>query len=248
MQIGAQTDRGKNRDHNEDALLALEAESVFLVADGVGGHRAGEVASGTAAALLRQRLAARPLKGETDEDAVREYFLEYLQEANGTIEALARQNPENAGMATTAVLLYVGGSRAFVANVGDSRAYLLRDGVLRQITEDHTFVNQLLKEGTITDREACNHPSRNMITRALGGEETVAPDFYLFPVFEGDVLLLCSDGLYNEVEEEAIGRHAEEASDMQSLADRLVALANENGGGDNITVVCVRIGIEEEEV
>ena len=145
------------------------------------------------------------------------------------------------GMATTLIILYIEKNMAHVLNVGDSRVYLIRNGVMNQITEDHTFVNTLVKRGIISEAEAKTHPDRNMITKAIGADRTIEPDFYTFGIKENDVILMCTDGLYNEVSSETIIAMASEENDMRKLCSDLVDRANSHGGGDNITVVSVKI-------
>jgi protein phosphatase len=235
------TDSGSMRERNEDALLCMPEQHIYMVADGVGGHNAGDKASDMAVQTLRQRILETPPNLCDDEDRLMDYFLELLNEVNDRIAKSGEERADQAGMATTAVILYLCRERAYVINVGDSRAYLYRDRQLRQITEDHTFVNELIKNGAITKEEAELHPKRNMITRALGGEKKLQPDFYRFDVFSGDRLLLCTDGLYNELTEEEIRDVFETTSSTEAMSEQLVRRANENGGSDNITVVCVAV-------
>jgi protein phosphatase len=235
------TDSGSLRERNEDALLCMPEQHVYMVADGVGGHNAGDKASDMAVQTLRQRILEKPPAPGLGEEGLMGYFLDLLKDVNEKIAKSAEETLEQAGMATTAVILYLSRGRAYVVNVGDSRAYLYRDGQLRQITEDHTFVNELIKNGAITKEEAELHPKKNMITRALGGEEKLQPDFYRFDVFSGDRLLLCTDGLYNEVAEDEIRNIVESSPDTEAMSERLIHHAKENGGSDNITVVCVEV-------
>jgi protein phosphatase len=144
-------------------------------------------------------------------------------------------------MATTVVISYMRGNKAYVVNVGDSRAYLIRDGVIRQVTDDHTWVREMVSRGMITEEEGRNHPDRNMITRAVGAEKDIKPDFFVFDVYPGDTLIMCTDGLYGEVDDQRIAELSEGASTMHKLSRQLVEEANANGGSDNISVVCIRI-------
>lgn len=235
------TDSGSLRERNEDALLCMPEQHIYMVADGVGGHNAGDKASDMAVQTLRQRILETPPTPGVGEEQLMDYFLGLLKDVNHKIAKSAEETVEQAGMATTAVILYLSEESAYVINVGDSRAYLYRDGLLRQITEDHTFVNELIKNGTITKEEAEFHPKKNMITRALGGDEKLKPDFYRFDVFSGDRLLLCTDGLYNEVTEKEIREILELSSDTEAMSEQLIHQAKANGGSDNITVVCVEV-------
>jgi protein phosphatase len=233
------TDKGRNRARNEDSLLCLAEKKIFMVADGVGGHKAGELASSLATDLVRAYFKEHPIEDSFDVGKIKEYCQTCLLEVNRSIFERANVSAENAGMATTAILLYVNSDQAFVANVGDSRAYLMHDNRLQRLTEDHSYVNELMKKGQITEEEALHHPNRNMITRALGSEETLEPDFYHFKVESGDRILLCTDGLYNEIDEEEILSILKGGENTDDLVRDLISRANENGGRDNITVICV---------
>ena len=203
-QIGFKTDKGKKRDRNEDSLFVMPQENIYIVADGVGGQNSGGLASSMAVKIIAEYIKEKPLHDVDDEKELKEYFLECMKIANREICQTARLSEENAGMATTAVLLHLSDGSAYVVNVGDSRAYIYRDGEISQITEDHTYVNELVKGGSITKAQAEIHPQKNMITRALGGEEKVLPDFYRFEISKTDIIILCTDGLYGEVTTEEI--------------------------------------------
>ncbi|HWQ80057.1 MAG TPA: Stp1/IreP family PP2C-type Ser/Thr phosphatase [Anaerovoracaceae bacterium] len=240
-QVGFKTDKGKKRDRNEDSLFVMPQEDIYIVADGVGGQNSGELASSMAVKVIAEYIKAKPLHEVQDEKELKAYFLECMKIANRDICQAARVSEENAGMATTAVLLHLAGEYAYVVNVGDSRAYIFRDGEISQITEDHTYVNELVKGGSITRAQAEIHPQKNMITRALGGEEKVLPDFYRFKTSKKDILILCTDGLYGEVTVKEICSMAATSNSMSALSKNLVQRANKNGGNDNITVICVKI-------
>lgn len=241
VQVGFKSDKGKMREKNEDSLFVMPEQSLFMVADGVGGHNSGELASMTAVKNIAEYIVKNPIRNITDEQGLKDYFLNCLREVNRIIFELAGRSKENIGMATTIVLLYHTDEKAYFVNVGDSRAYVIRDGQISQITEDHTYVNELVKEGTITKAQAEKHPQKNMITRALGGDDRILPDFYRLETFKNDVIILCSDGLYNEISSEEICRMASDAKSMSELSAVLVQTANNNGGNDNITVVCLKI-------
>ena len=164
-----------------------------------------------------------------------------MKHANRVIIQNALLSEENAGMATTIVLLHLTDGSAYIVNMGDSRAYICRDGQISQITEDHTYVNELVKDGSITKEQAEFHPQKNMITRALGGDEKVLPDFYRLETIKDDIIILCTDGLYGEVSAEEITGMAAESNSMNALSKSLVQRANRNGGNDNITVICLKI-------
>ena len=249
LRWGSATDPGRIRPDNEDNVLA--APRVFAVADGMGGHRAGEVASALAIDLLRARLS-EPGAGLDD-------VVSAIAEANGDIYRAALDNPAQQGMGTTITALIVitdgvtdghgdAGQPAdtpmenfALINVGDSRTYLLRHGRLRRVTVDHSYVQELVTTGHITDDEARTHPRRNIVTRALGIDPSVRVDAWTVPIVRGDRFLLCSDGLVDEVRDDAINDVLATIPDPQSAADELVALANREGGRDNVTVVVVDV-------
>ena len=234
---GAATDPGRIRDSNEDAFVA--EQMVFAVADGMGGHQAGEVASALAAGTLRERLIA----GATSVDVV----VAAVVEANAAIFQTAHTNTAQRGMGTTltamAVLPPTDGRQEQLAivNVGDSRVYLVRSGELTRATIDHSYVQELLATGHITEAEARAHPRRNIVTRALGIEPNVRVDSWLMPVVRGDRYVLCSDGLVDEVDDEEIHAIIRANAQPQACADALVTAAVNNGGRDNVTVVVVDV-------
>jgi serine/threonine protein phosphatase PrpC len=245
LRWGTATDPGRIRPDNEDNLLA--EPNVFVVADGMGGHRAGEVASALAVDLLRTRLSAR---GEDLEQVVAA-----IADVNSDIYRAAIGNPDQQGMGTTVTALAVIAGDAehapdadastaeqlALVNVGDSRTYLVRHGRLRRVTIDHSYVQELVATGHITDDEARTHPRRNIVTRALGIDPSVRVDAWTLPLVQGDRFLLCSDGLVDEVRDTEIVAILTTVTDPQAAADELVALANRQGGRDNITVIVVDV-------
>ena len=225
---------GKVRKGNEDALLLRD--SVYAVADGMGGHLAGEVASATALEPVEQ-LDGRIFQDDTTAvTALRDAVVA----ANERVSRLAQENPDYRGMGTTLTAALVEGRRLHVAHVGDSRAYLLRDGQFSQLTDDHTLVQHLVDEGQITREEAAHHPQRSVVTRAIGVSEDVDVDSMSLELVPGDQLLLCSDGLTGVVEDEAIARTLLETEDPDAAVATLIELANAAGGPDNITVLLLR--------
>jgi len=230
--VGARTDVGRVREGNEDGYMVHEP--LFAVADGMGGHQGGEVAS---------RLALETLEpvaqGGDSEPTSR--LAEVVREANRELLHAASQDPQLAGMGTTLTAFITRGDEIHLAHVGDSRAYLLREGELRQLTEDHTVVQRLVDEGRISPEEAEIHPQRSILTRALGVDDDVRVDEAMIEVRPGDRILLCSDGLTGMVPEEDMRRILSEHRDPQEAADALVDAANEAGGQDNITAVVVDV-------
>lgn len=236
LTVGARSDVGLLRDANEDAYL-IQAP-LFGVADGMGGHLAGDVASATAVEVIA--------KGIQDRDALTpESLRPLLQEANGAIWQKAHADSRLHGMGTTCTLIFVKDTTAHLAHVGDSRAYRFRDGSLEQLTHDHTLVARMVREGRIAAEDAERHPQRNVITRALGVDAEVEVDLSSVSLQEGDRLLICSDGLSSMVDRTVIEEVLAEERDTQRAADGLVEAANEAGGEDNITVIVLDVGAGE---
>ena len=228
------TDPGRVRSSNEDAYFI--GDSVFAVADGMGGHVAGEIASATAL----EPLAEIDAKVYPDGAAAIHALEEAIVEANRQVVAKADENPEYQGMGTTLTALMFEGQRIHFAHVGDSRAYLLRDHEFNQLTRDHTFVQQLIEEGRISEEEAAVHPRRSVITRAIGQPGDIDVDVMTLDLEQGDQLLLCSDGLAGVVEDEEIAGILDALDEPEQIAERLVRAANRAGGPDNITAVVLR--------
>lgn len=230
--VGVQTDVGRVRRRNEDSYL-LEAP-IYAVADGMGGHTAGDVASATAVSVISEGIGeTKPRDGNALADLV--------TRANEAIWEKARSDPSLRGMGTTCTMLMVDGGVAHIAHVGDSRAYLLREGSLRQLTEDHTLVERMVREGRLSAEEAANHPQRNIITRTLGVDANVQVDVSEERLAAGDRILITSDGLTSMVEPGRIEAVLREEDDPQSAAERLVEMANDAGGEDNVTVVVLHV-------
>ncbi len=241
VQIGFKTNKGVVRKNNEDACFVIPGSDVYMVADGVGGNNSGEVASRTAVVQIAGFVNDNDIRENTTPDQIFGYLAEAIGTANGAIYDLGKDQPQYRGMATTIVVAYLFRGEGYIGNVGDSRAYLFRQGELSRVTKDHTYVNELIDKGVITEDEAESHQQKNVITKALGAEPAVSPDFYKLPLHSGDVLILCTDGLYGEVGEERMLEVLKEKKSMNDTCADLVDLANQAGGRDNITVVCVGI-------
>ena len=229
----ARTDTGHQRATNEDSHL--ERAPVFAVADGMGGAQAGEVAS----QLAIERFAHEFARQDGEDATVR--LVRAARDANAAIHELSQSDARRAGMGTTLTAAYVGGDQVFVAHVGDSRAYRLRHGELVRITEDHSLVEELLRQGRLTAEEAEEHPQRSIITRALGPEPDVDIDTFAVDAQDDDVYLLCSDGLSSMLSEQAVAEILRSNPDLPAAADALVAAALAAGGRDNVTVVLFRV-------
>jgi len=231
----AKTDTGKKRRRNEDAFVL--APPLFAVADGMGGAQAGEVAS---------RLAASAVEGgDSDGLSGLERVGAVIQEANRRIYDRASTDPTASGMGTTMTVALVEGMKVAFGHVGDSRAYLVRGDTMEQLTEDHSLVNELLKSGKLSQEEAQVHPQRSVITRAVGTDPDVDVDGFTIEAEEGDIFLICSDGLTDMVDdEEILELVAENRDDLDKAVKALVAAANRGGGEDNITAVAFRVSAE----
>ena len=239
LRSGAASDVGRRRSVNQDAVLTTP--TLFVVADGMGGHAAGDIAATMAVATFEA--AGERLATEAS-------FSEAIGQANAAIYRASLDDPSLAGMGTTIVSACLlggeGGDRLVVMNVGDSRAYRFRSGALVQITEDHSMVAEMVRRGELTAEEAETHQQRHVITRALGLGPEVSADTFPVPVRQGDRILLCSDGLTDEVDDEEIALALSSIADPQAAADDLVARANAHGGADNISVVLIDVLLSDD--
>ncbi|MGE5590846.1 MAG: Stp1/IreP family PP2C-type Ser/Thr phosphatase [Bacillota bacterium] len=264
MRVAAKTDIGRVRDVNEDSYCAFDlsplwAGRIFAVADGMGGYDGGEVASSLAIMTLHDHLrqALEQWKAQTNGDAAavgaapaalvapREPDLEQMladafAAADAAIQEESRQRPDLKRMGTTLTAVLAGGGRLWLAHAGDSRAYLMSGGVLRQISEDHSLVGEMVKNGTLTEAEAMVHPQRNIMTNALGTGADTHVDLSVLPYSPGDRLVLCTDGLTGAVSSAEMAGILS-GRDPAEAAEALVSLANERGGHDNITVLVVEL-------
>jgi len=238
MRAAAATDRGRVRPANEDSVLADARAGILIVADGMGGHQAGEVASDLAVSTIHLSLKealARPNPVEPD---VPRLLSEAIEQANHAIWSRAAADWGLRGMGTTAVVAFSPGEPLWIAHVGDSRAYLVRGEGLVRLTQDHSLVGQMVLAGEITAEEARTHPMRNVISRCLGTEKTVQPEIQRLTWAPGDTLVLCSDGLTGMLEDREIEEAIRAAGDDLDAACRtLISLANARGGKDNISVI-----------
>ena len=232
------TDIGLRREMNQDYIFASDLplgnlSCLYLVADGMGGHRAGDYASKYTVETVVDHVAGT--EGEDPEELLGEAY----RIANTQIRLKAARHREFYGMGTTLVSCTICGDMLLVANVGDSRVYLAHGDMIQQITDDHTYVNDLVKMGAISKEEAHMHARKNVITRAIGANANNEPDCFSVPVEKGNRILLCSDGLYDEVDDDTILAVLNRYDDMKVCAEDLVYMANENGGNDNISVICI---------
>ncbi len=253
LRSSARTDVGRRRKHNEDSFLTDDALGLYVVADGMGGHAAGEVASAQAVQSIREALAeAKPTlenfaRAPTVEsrEQVATLMEEAILKACADIYGMSGTDSGKRGMGTTVVALLVAGKKAVVGHVGDSRVYLARNGRVHQLTEDHTMVQEQLKRGLITRDQVATAENRNVITRAVGIQPQVAVDTLVTDVLPGDLFLLCSDGLHGYLQDEEMPQLL--SQEPARLADLLVDVALQRGGKDNVTAVCVAVTGEDHE-
>jgi protein phosphatase len=251
--FAGKTDVGRKREHNEDSFYINEKQGLFAIADGMGGHAAGEVASRIAVDVINEFIELSgndsditwPFEYDDGVSLEENRIFTAIKLANTKIFEVIRERKELEGMGTTLVIMLVRGGKAYIGHVGDSRAYLLRKGELRQVTSDHSWVNEQMKLGVLTRAEAANHPFRNVVTRALGGRDVIKADVTCQPLEPGDVVLMCSDGLNSMLEDERIRELiATDTADLPAACERLVAAANDAGGDDNCTVILARATAE----
>jgi protein phosphatase len=235
LRAAARSDVGRRRRVNEDRYGEDLALGLFLVADGMGGHTAGQVASGLAVEAMLDAVRAYTAGG-----SLTERLRGATASANQHIFSTAEASPELSGMGTTLVALLVSGGRAAVAHVGDSRMYRVRAGRIRQLTDDHSLVGELQRRGEISADAAREHPHRHVLTRALGVRAEAEPDLAELTVEPGDVFVLCTDGLTHHVRDEEIAKAVTGEADLDDACRRLIALTNARGGEDNVTVLLVR--------
>ncbi len=248
----AQTDVGQKRDHNEDSFLVAADLGLYVVADGMGGHAGGDQASQMAVSVLHDTIRSSGLRDQPkvaslgEEPAALTVLRDGARAAGELIFDLAQQNPHLAGMGTTMTALLFHGGRVHLAHVGDSRAYLFRDGRIEQLSEDHSWINEQVKAGLITDEEARHSKFKHIITRSVGFEREVAVDVMSLPVLMGDCYMVCSDGLSNYMENDELGRLLT-SNYYGAMPGLLTDIANERGGDDNITVLVVYIANDTGE-
>ncbi len=239
MKIAARTDIGKSRQMNQDFIFVSEhpvgnLPNLCVVADGMGGHNAGEYASQKAVEVFVEQMM------KERNASIKDQILQGILEANQTILDVARSEVKMQGMGTTMVGLVCNEKKATIFNVGDSRMYLIRLDSIKQITQDHSLVQEMVNKGELSSSEMKEHPNKNIITRAVGVQEDLKVDFFELELQEGNILLLCSDGLSNMIREEEIQAVVYDlTSSLELRAEKLIQMANEYGGSDNISVILV---------
>jgi serine/threonine protein phosphatase PrpC len=240
------TDTGRRRENNEDSILVDESHSLFIVADGMGGHNAGEIASKIAVDMTSQFLiAGLHIEGQAEDafstaEPIKDLMEKSIQLANRKILEEAGNNEDQSGMGTTIVSMLICKGWFVIGNVGDSRCYRFRDGQLSQISEDHSWIKGMVAKGSIKKEHAKRHPQRGLLLQAMGNRE-IEPTFTTGCPIVGDIFVLCSDGLTEVVSNNTIGFVLNQNGSPQKTAEKLIQLANENGGPDNISVIVVKI-------
>jgi PPM family protein phosphatase len=249
LEIASCTDPGMVRSHNEDSIAADAANGLVVLADGMGGYNAGEVASGMATTVIiteMQQILSGTMPYQTDPRTNQEIGARLVRDqvvkANSSIYQAAQSQPQYAGMGTTLVVCLFYDNRVLVAHLGDSRVYLLREGSFRQITRDHSLLQEQIDAGLITAEQAKNAQHKNLVTKALGIDPTVEPEIHEYAARPGDLYLLCSDGLCDMVDDEDIDMTLQAlGGNLKLAAQQLVQMANDNGGRDNVSVILVRV-------
>ena len=242
LQMAGLTDPGRVRNKNEDSIAQIPEAGLVVVADGMGGHQAGEVASKLAVDVITRHILGTLAEASAGNGAFESKMIgDALQLANRAIYELARQQPEYAGMGSTVVVTVFHGGKLWVGHVGDSRLYRFRDGLLEQVTLDHSVVQELVSRGLVTAEEARLSVNKNLVTRALGVDAAVVPDVGEQALNDEDIYLLCSDGLNDVLADGDIEMMLiEYGRNLEAAARRMVDIANERGGPDNISVILVR--------
>ena len=237
----AKSDVGKARDMNQDSYYisdSLSEVKIYLLADGMGGYKGGEIASSLAIKCTKNYIENNFKETPKDRESLIQLVASSMEYANMVVYEKSKENKELEGMGTTLEVCLIYNNKAYIGHVGDSRIYRIRKDFIRKLTQDHSYVQKLVKDGTITKEEAENHPKKNMLMKALGCNAFVEPDVLVRGFLRDDILLMCSDGLTNMVKQEDIFENAK--GNIEKAPIKLVDLANENGGLDNITVVVIK--------
>ncbi len=243
VRFGVKSDRGKVREINEDSYNVIVGYPgipvSFIIADGMGGHNSGEVASKAAVDSASKYILESP-KVLSEAEDILQVIKEVMEDANKYVFKKSLESEVDFGMGTTLIVAVVHDKKLFIGHVGDSRVYMLRDHGIDRLTEDHSFIEELIKNGTLTREEAENHPNKNVITRALGCAENIQIDTYSYDLRDDDICIMCTDGLTNMLSEAEIKEIIEVNEDLELTCEKLVAEANKKGGEDNITVIAFK--------
>ena len=241
MRVLVKTDVGKARDLNEDSYYVPQEDDdlkLFIVADGMGGYNGGEIASSLAIKAAKNYIETNFISTPKDRESILELIKSSMQYANMVVYEKSKEQKELEGMGTTLEVCLIYNNKLYIGHIGDSRIYRLRGEFFRKLTHDHSYVQKLVKDGTITQEEANHHPKKNMLMKALGCTAFVEPDITVKGFVKDDIVLICSDGLTNMVEEPEIYNILKNEGTL--AAEKLVEKANENGGYDNITAIVIR--------
>ena len=237
------TDIGKKRENNEDYIYVPnenDSMKLFILADGMGGANAGEQASSSAVKFIKNYIKENFIKIERTKDELDKLVKKAIIEANKYVFKMASENEEFSGMGTTLIVVLIYRGRIHIGHVGDSRVYRIRQNIFRQLTKDHTYVQNLVKQGAITLEEAKYHPQKNVLVKVLGCEEKIEPDIITKGFVKGDIILMCSDGLYNMVDDKTIYEIImQNLFDINVACKKLIKKANSNGGTDNVSAIII---------
>ena len=242
IQAYAKSDQGKVREMNQDYYYIstpLDKVQLYILADGMGGYNGGEIASKLAVETAKNYIENNFNEIEKDKDSIIQLLGSSMEYANMVVYEKSKEDPELQGMGTTLEICLIYNNKVYIGHIGDSRIYRIRKEFIRKLTQDHSYVQKLVKEGTITKEQAAHHPQKNMLMKALGCNAFVEPDVMVKGFFKDDILIMCSDGLTNLVDQETIYQTASKKNIEQASKD-LVQMANDNGGYDNITVVIIK--------
>lgn len=237
----AKSDKGKVREINQDYFYisnSLDEVQLYILADGMGGYNGGEIASSLAVQTAKNYIENNFKEIEKDRDSIIQLLGSSMEYANMVVYEKSKENPELQGMGTTLEICLIYNNKVYIGHVGDSRVYRIRKQFIRKLTQDHSYVQKLVKEGTITNEQAAHHPQKNMLMKALGCNAFVEPDVMVKGFLKDDILIICSDGLTNLVDQETIFEMA--SKNIEQATKDLVKLANDRGGYDNITVVIIK--------
>lgn len=240
MKYASATDTGIVRKNNEDfqAILSAGQDMIFVIADGMGGHAVGELASRTAVEYVLSALP-KALESANTKQEIEDLLGLVVEKANIRVYLESLDNKEFKGMGTTLTIAVLHDWRLYISHIGDCRVYLLHGSTLERLTADHTLVQELVNSGSITEEEAMTHPKRHILLKSLGVNEFMSPDTYSFDISEGDLILMCTDGLHGYVEEKDIRSIVRRHKDLDACAKQLVSAANSAGGKDNVTVILI---------
>lgn len=247
MFVGVCSDVGKMRDVNQDSFYRCEMKDfpLFVVADGMGGHKAGEIASRIVIQTVEEMVNAHKDEILSNDLEITKFIKDTLVLSNNKVFEESNSVAEYKGMGTTVTMAFIRDYKLYIGHIGDSRAYLLRGNEIVQLTQDHSLVAELVRNGSITEKEAVNHPQKNIITRALGTDFEIEIDISSREVQDGDIVLLCSDGLTNMVTDDMVKDIILRPDDIQTRCNLLIKTANKFGGHDNITAILIEVGKEE---